>query len=286
MSIELSNVLVTQFAEEVKHKFQDESMLRDTVRIKDAKNAKTVKFPVMGKGLAQERSNFQTPLPVMNVTHSHATATVTNWTASELTDIFLENQVNFDEQQELVQAISMALGRRLDQIIIDSLVAAGVSNTVTANIGGNNTNMNLAKLQEIARLLDANGVPSEMRTLALHPNNLHKMLGENKITSADYAAIKALVQGDLGSFYGFDFKKIATRDEGGLPMADSDDRKLYAWHKQAVGLAMNMEPTIRIDYDETYGAHRVTGFLAAGATVIDETGVVEILADDDANPSA
>jgi hypothetical protein len=38
-----------------------------------------------------------------------------------------------------------------------------------------------------------------------------------------------------------------------------------------------MDVDVRIDWDEQYGAHRVTGFLSAGAGIIDATGAVKIM---------
>lgn len=275
MSVNLTNVQATQFAEEVKHQFQEKGTLRDTVRLRDAKGAKTVQFNLMGRGQAAERSTIHTEIPVMGISHTPITVDVTNYTAAELTDIFLGNQVPFDEKMELVDTIAGALSRRLDQVVIDAMDAFTATKTVANDVSGAASNMTVAAIREAAKLLDEDGVPDDERTLVISPSGLHSLLESTEASSIDFNNVKALVRGDLETFYGFRIKKIGNRAEGGLPLATSD-RTSFAYHKSAVGLAVNMEPNIRIDWDEQYGAHRVTGFLSAGAGVIDGAGLVDI----------
>lgn len=275
MSVELSNVLATQFVQEVKHKFQSSGTLRDTVRMRDALGAKTVQFNLMGRGKAAERGAIHTPIPVMNVSHDPITVSVKDYTASELTDLFKGNQVQFDEKAELVSTITSAMGRRLDQIIIDALDGASLAKSIAKNVSGADANLTISAIRKAAELLDNDGVPDSERTLVITPSGLHKLLEDNQASSADFNSVKALVKGDLDSFYGFNIRKIGTRDEGGLPLSGSD-RTCFAYHRSAIGLAMNTDVNVRIDWDEQFGAHRVTGFLSAGAGVIDATGAVQI----------
>lgn len=275
MSVNLPNVVATQFAEEVKHKFQEKGSLRDTVRLRDARGAKSVQFNLMGRGQAAERTTIHTEIPVMGISHTPITVDVKNYTAAELTDIFLNNQVPFDEKMELVETISGALSRRLDQVIIDAMDAFAATKTVANNISGAISDMTVDAIREAAKLLDQDGVPDGERTLVMSPSGLHSLLESTEASSIDFNNVKALVRGDLDTFYGFNIRKIGNREEGGLPLVTTD-RTSFAYHKSAVGLAVNMEPNIRVDWDEQYGAHRVTGFLSAGAGVIDGAGLVDI----------
>ena len=275
MSVNLPNVLATQFAEEVKHKFQEKGTLRDTVRLRNARGAKTVQFNLMGRGQAAERASIHTEIAVMGISHTPITVDVKNYTAADLTDVFLNNQVPFDEKMELVETISGAMSRRLDQIIIDAMAGFAATKVVPNNISGVASDMTVDAIREAAKFLDQDGVPDGERTLVLSPSGLHSLLESTEASSIDFNNVKALVRGDLDTFYGFNIRKIGNREEGGLPLATSD-RTSFAYHKSAVGLAVNMEPNIRVDWDEQYGAHRVTGFLSAGAGVIDGAGLVDI----------
>lgn len=275
MSTNLSNVVATQFVEEVKHRFQEKGVLRESVRMRNAQNAKTIQFNLMGRGIATERTSIHTEIPVMGISHDPVTVSVKNYTAAELTDVFLGNQVKFDEKMELVETISGALGRRLDQVVLDAMAAYGTTKTVANDVSGIASNLSVDAIREAAKLMDEDGVPDGDRTLVVSPSGVHSLLESTEASSIDFNNVKALVRGDLNTFYGFNIKKIGNRDEGGLPLA-LNERTSFAYHKSAVGLALNMEPTIRIDWDEQYGAHRVTGFLSAGAGVLDSNGFVSI----------
>jgi hypothetical protein len=72
----------------------------------------------MGKGLANQKAS-QADVTPMDISHARQTATLQNWNAPEYTDIFDQAEVNFDE--ELAQTIAKAIGRREDQLIIDTL---------------------------------------------------------------------------------------------------------------------------------------------------------------------
>lgn len=275
MSVNLTNVQATQFAAEVKHKFQEKGSLRETVRQREARGAKTVQFNLMGRGQAAERTTIHTEIPVMGISHTPVTVDVKNYTAAELTDIFLNNQVPFDERLELIDTISGALSRRLDQVIIDAMGGFSATKTVANDVSGVVSDMTVDAIRAAAKFLDEDGVPDGDRTLVISPSGLHSLLESTEASSIDFNNVKALVRGDLDTFYGFQIKKIGTREEGGLPLL-TGTRTSFAYHKSAIGLAVNMEPNIRVDWDEQYGAHRVTGFLSAGAGVIDGAGLVDI----------
>ena len=105
------------------------------------------------------------------------------------------------------------------------------------------------------------------------------MLSTTEITSSDYASVKALVHGDLDTFLGFEFHMIEARAEGGLPVA-TNDRTCYAWHKDALGLAVSIEPMVEVNYLPEYVSYLANGMLDLGAVTIDVEGVVDIHIDE------
>lgn len=278
MSINLSNVLVKKFEAEAIQAFQDSGKLRNMVRIRDSKGANQVQFQVLGAVVTQERTSIQTPIPLADATHTPATATVKNFTVSEMTDIFLGNQVGFSERQELVTSIGISMGRRIDQVIIDTLNAATLSKTVPDNISGVSDNLNVAMFAEAAKLLGSD-VPDVDRFLLAHDSGYYHFLQEDDVKTFDTNDRKVQVRGAINDYFGFGITKIGDRAEGGLTLA-TNARTMFAWQKSAIGLAMNMEPRISVDWDQAFGAHRVTGFLSLGAVVIQESGVVKITTDE------
>jgi len=233
MAISISNAFVTLFDTEVKQAYQADAVLRNTVRLRTGVTASTHKFPKIGSGVAQVRVP-QTDVTPLNVTYSQATVTLTDYIAAEYSDIFNQAKVNFDERQELVQVVAKAIGRRSDQMIIDALSGSGTSLTVANSIGGATTNMNMAKLREAQRLMNANNVPMEERYIVMHASQLSNLLSETQVTSSDFNSVKALVQGEINTFMGFTFNVIGDRTEGGLSGVPSTltTRWLSVWLKQ------------------------------------------------------
>ena len=276
MSVSLSNAFVTLFDAEVKQAYQGKAQLVGAVRARRGVEGSTVKFPKVGRGVATPRIS-QTDVTPLNVGFSSVTLTLQDWNAAEYSDIFSQAKVNFDERQELVQVVAAAMGRRQDQLILDALAGSSTSLTVSNDIGGSDTNLNVAKLREAKRLLDKGNVPFDGRHIIVHANGISSLLSETAVTSSDFNTVKALVQGDINTFLGFSFITIGDRSEGGLTGGGSGvDRNVYAWHKSAVGMAEGMGIRSEINYIPEKTSWLVASMLSAGATAIDAGGIVSI----------
>jgi hypothetical protein len=275
MAVSISNAFVTLFDSEVKQAYQGQRLLAGVTRERAGVEGSTVKFPKIGKGSATIRVP-QTDVTPLNVSYSQVTATMEDYIAAEYSDIFNQQKVNFNERQELVQVVSGAIARRMDQIVLDALDASSTSLTVANSIGGSTTNLNIEKLREAKKLLDGKNVPMEGRSILIHANSLSALLGETEVTSADFNTVRALVTGDINTFMGFRFITFGDRDEGGLPVDGSDDRTLYAFHRDALGLGIGMNQTSRVDYIAEKTSFLVASMFSAGAVAIDDEGIVKI----------
>ena len=281
MSVSLSNAFVTLFDAEVKQAYQGKAMLVAAVRQRRGVEGSTVKFPKVGRGVATTRVT-QTDVTPMNVGFSTVTCTLSDYNAAENSDVFSQQKVNFDERSELVQVVGNAIGRRQDQLILDALIAASGTGTVANSIGGSNTNMNISKLREAAKILNTKNVPSEGRNIIIHANSLASMLEQTSVTSSDFNSVKALVQGEINQFMGFTFHVLGDRTEGGLPIDASSDRTLFAFHKDAIGYAEGIAPKTEINYIPEKTSYLVNALFSAGAIAIDVEGIVKITARDTA----
>lgn len=281
MSVNISDVLVKKFENEAIMAFQETgSSLRDTVKVRDAKGANQVQFQVYGQVMANERGAVHTPIPVQDPSLTPATATVKNYAPSIMTDIFLNNQVGFDARQEAVQGIVAAMNRRLDEIVIGALDSA-----TGKTVASGSDNLNVGHFASSARELGS-AVPDADRHFLCHDNGFYHFVQESDVASGDYNPYQSLVNGSVPQYLGFNIRKIGDRDSvtlgdgaGGLALA-TNDRTNYAWQKDSIGLAMNMQPKVMIDWDPAYGAHRVTGYMSAGAVLIQDAGVVTITTDE------
>ena len=273
MAQNVTTAFVTLFESEVKQAYQAQAMLRGTCRTRTGVQGNTVKFPKIGKGVATPRIP-QTDVTPLNVTYSQVTANMSDYIASEYSDIFHQSHINFDERRELVEVVSKAIARRMDQIVIDALNASSGASTVATTVGGASSNMNIDKLRATAKAMNEKNVPSEGRFLLMHASQLDALLGETETTSSDFASVKALVRGEINSFMGFNILTMGDRDEGGIPKPST--RTCFAWHKDSLGYAESMAQKSEINYVPEKTSFLVSSMFSAGAVAIDDEGIVKI----------
>lgn len=281
MSVNLSTAAVKLFEKEAIQAFQEGgSSLRNAVRVKDAKGAKQVQFNVYGEVIANERGAVHTPLATQDPSISVPTATVKNYAPSVMTDIFLNNQVGFDARQEAIEGIVNAMNRRIDELIIEALDSA-TGKTVASGAD----NLNVSHFANAAKELGS-AVPDTDRHFLCHDNGFYHFIQEAAVATMDSNFTKPLADGRQPNYLGFSLHKIGDRDSiavgdglGGLALS-GNNRTNYAWQKNSIGLAMNMMPTIKVDWSPDYGAHRITGYLSAGSVLIQDDGVVTVTTDE------
>ena len=275
MSKYLSSVAVTEFDSMVKHAYQSAGKLRGAVTLRSGVVGDTYKFRKMGKGLANQKAS-QADVTPMDISHSLVTCTLENWNAPEYTDIFDAAEVNFDEKSELASVIANALGRREDQLVIDALNAATSTHTaITATSG-----FDVATIRAAGAALDGVGAPMEGRYIAFNKTQKQQLLGTTQATSSDYMNVKALVSGDIDTFYGFKFILVDDRVEGGLPGGGTATADAFAFHRDSLGMAVGIDPKTEINYIAQKTSWLVNGVLKAGACVRDVDGFVKLISDD------
>lgn len=273
MSKFLPDAAIASFDSDVKLAYQTGSKLRRTVRVKNNVVGSTHRFPKMGKGAATRRTS-QSEVQLMNITHANATATLTDWNAPELTDLFDDLKNNFSELQELAVTAAQAMGRRQDQLILDAIDAGSTTLTVAKTVGST-TALDTAKVRRAKFELDNQGVPGGDRTLTISARGLDQLLGDSDATTFDKNAIKVLFDGEIMHWVGFDFIMLETRSEGGLPISSSD-RTSYAYHRTSTGLAVGKDMASSVDWIPIRTSWLSNVLFSAGAVAIDALGIVEI----------
>lgn len=273
MARQVSTIAEAMFDAEIKHAFSDVSKgLRNTVRVKTGVIGSTYKFPLMNNGMAHERVKYTDVTP-MNVGYAQNTATLTDWTAAEYSDIFDNATIKADEIKELAVEVSNAITRRLEQIIIDAQTGAGYVKANT-DIAHGSAGLTIAKVLKAKKALDKNGVPSTERFFVCGAAQINDdLLATTQVTSGDYNSVKALVNGEINTFLGFTWKMIGDRNEGGLPLA-TNVRTCIAYHKASTGLAIGLEKSTSIDWIPEKRSWLAAADLKAGAVVIDPKGII------------
>lgn len=276
MSKLLTANAVSSFDARVKAAYQAMGKLRPYVRLATGIIGSTHRFTRIGKGVATRRVS-QTDVVPMNIAYGNTTATLEDWNAPEYTDIFDMPKVNWNERELLAETIAGAIGRREDQIIIDALDASSTPLVVDTDIGGADSGLNTAKFRRARRLLNDKSVPKGAgeRVALVSGEGIEQMLGTTEVTSSDFAAVKALVDGEVNHWLGFDIVEMDDRDEGGLPVA-AGVRTNFFYHKQAVGLAVGINFRTEVNYIPHKTSWLANGIFSAGGTYIDADGIVEV----------
>lgn len=276
MSTTASVNFKTEFDPLVKQAYQGESLLMGKVRTRTNVNAKTYSFPVLGKGIASLRIPQSDVVP-MNVTHTAKTVTLVDWDASDYSAVEDLDKLAFDEKRELVMSAAKAIGRRADQIIVDAMAASAFATQVATTVGGTNTSLNIEKILRAKKLMDANGVPQTDRVMLINAAALENALRETEIGSSDFNVTKALAAGEIKKYAGFEFIVMEDRaNEGGIPIS-STTRNCFAFHKEAVGMAMTGGVRSAVDYIPEKKSWLMTSAITAGAVTIDTDGVIDVL---------
>lgn len=269
-----SAVFIDSFDSEVKVAYQAIASLRSAVRVKTGVIGSTHRFPKAGKGVATQH-NRGNDVVAMNAGRSKVTVTLEDWDAFDYEDMLDINKLNFDDKKIIADNTVKAIGRREDQLIMDALDAGS-----TQTVGDGSALFSLTLVQSAASTLDTNNVPGEDRCIVYTAKQKSQFLSSTTVTSADFNTVKALVQGDIDTFYGFKFITIGTRTEGGLNRPTGVEQDAYAFHKQAVGLAIGKEMTTMVDWIPQKTAWQIGCVYSAGAITIDAEGIVTIHTDD------
>ena len=280
MSLSLTNVQQAEFDELVKIEYRARGfMLRDCVRMRSDIIGNTCQFRKVGQVIAQPTA-YQATINMQDPGFSAATATLQKYCAGTGVDTIQELTVNFDSKRELAMVVSMAIGRRNDQIILDAFDANPGS-----SIANGGTNMSYDKLREVLQFFEANAVPVSERYLAMSGNNLRALLDDDHITSRFYTSNDLVESGQANykDLLGMNIRIIPDLTEGGLPKS-GNICSCFAWHKMSTGMAVGQDMRVEVNYLPRETTWFVNGLFFAGATVIDNRGVFKIDCDESVNP--
>ena len=279
MSVNLPNVAITDFASDVHAEFQSRGFkTRDAIRIRNNVVGETVQFPKSGEGLAQQKA-IQADVVPMNVTYTPITVNLQDWHASDYSDIFAQQEVNFDEKMELVRTSAMSIGRRMDQMTIDALDASGTVNTIVN--GG--TNFTYAKVRDAISQLHQNNAGDNGIYALISAEAEKKLLDEEKLTSSDFVNSRVIENGGLSGLKlaGVNWRVLGNMTEGGLTKV-GNIRSCYMWDKMSVGMGIGIDFRTEINYVPEKLSYLVSSLFKANAVAIDATGIVKVDIDETA----
>ena len=282
MSVEITTAFVEQYKSNVFHLAQQKgSRLRDAVRTETV-TGKSHFFERIGSVAAQKRTSRHSDTPRMDTPHSRRKVTMDDYDWADLIDNEDKVRMLISPQSEYAMAGAWAMGRAMDDAIISAATGnafGGVSGGTTValpaaqKIAHGSAGLTLEKLIEAKEILDANDVdPDEARYCIVTSKQMSNLLNITKVTSADYASVKSLVQGQIDTYLGFKFLRTER-----LGLDSNSDRQVLAFTQSGIGLAVGQDVNTRISEraDKNY-ATQVFLSMTIGATRVEDEKVVEI----------
>lgn len=274
MSTSVETSFTRSFQTEVHAAYQRMgSKLRNTVRSKNNIKGSTTVFQTVGKGTATTKARHG-KVPVMNVDHGTVECTLYDYYAGDWIDKLDELKENHGERAVVANAGAYALGRKTDELIIDALATA--SQTVGDYSTGLTKNLVLGAFETMNR----QDVPDDgLRFGVVGPHQWNELLNLEEFSDSDY------VGDQFPWLKGTESRKwlgIVWVMHTGLPLANTDDRDVFLYHKTAVGHAIGQDVKTDVTWHGDRAAFFANNMMSQGAVLIDPTGIVKIRCDDDA----
>ena len=286
----MSNQITTSFVEQYSSNVtmlsqQMGSKLRGSVDVETI-NGKNAFFDQVGVTAAQLRTSRHGDTPQIDTPHSRRRLSLSDYEWADLVDDTDKVRMLVDPTSSYAKAAAAAMNRSLDDVIIDALNASastgvagatGVPLPSTQKFATSNQSdgLTVAKLLGAKKNLDLNDVdPSLKRYIVCSPQQIADLLAITSVTSSDFNTVKALAQGDVSSFLGFEFI-VSNRLK--LDATNTDDRLIFAYTEDAIklGIGSDIKANITERADKSYST-QVYYAMSLGAVRMEEKAVFQI----------
>ena len=284
MSNQITTAFVQQYSNNVQMLSQQKgSLLRSAVDVETVVG-KNAFFDQVGSALAVKRTTRHADTPQMDTPHARRRVSLVDYEYADLIDNQDKIRTLIDPTSSYASAAAFALGRAQDDEIIAALSGTaftGETGSTPQALPGSQAitesgtaGLTIAKLRSAKEILDAASVdPSIARYIAVSPKQITDLLGTTEVTSSDFNSVKALANGEVNSFLGFNFI-VSNR----LTSASSK-RLCLVWAMDGCKMAIGQDLMTRIDERADKGyAHQVYVCQSIGATRMEESKVVTIQA--------
>ena len=271
MATQISTAFIKQFEAEVHMAYQRMgSKLRNTVRQSNNVVGNQARFQKVGKGAASTKSRHG-QVNTMEVAHSTVDVTLADFYAADYVDTLDELKTNIDERQVLATSAAAALGRKMDQLIIDVLDGG----TNAANIAHGSAGLTLAKALTVYETFGEADVPDDgQRYFVVSPAGWADLLQLDQFSRAEYVG-----EADLPFAGGMTAKRwlgFTIFTHSGLTLATAD-RDCHAYHASALGLATGSDVRTEINYVPEKVSNLITSYFSAGSVEIDGDGMIQCI---------
>ena len=306
MSQFVTEHMVKQFSSNVWHLAQQKgSRLRGLVRT-ETLNGEAGFFDHYGPVEAQEKIGRHSDTTYQETPHGRRRVTMNDYFWADLVDKEDKLRLIHDPESQYAKAAMMAMGRKIDDIIIASAlgtsyagkeggtaVAIPNSQKIAAFDGAASAGLNVRTLRAIKKKFSQSEIDMEPLYIICEAEQIDNLLNETEITSNDFNVVKALVRGEVDSFMGFTFVRlerlpvttanisfdIANGSVGaGAGTVAAGARRIIAMAGSGVMLALGSDVKGRVDeLPQKHYAKQVYASMSMGGTRLEESKVIEVL---------
>jgi hypothetical protein len=282
MSSQITTAFVQQYSNNVQMLSQQKgSLLRNAV---DSETivGKNAFFEQVGQATAQKRVSRHSDTPQIDTPHQRRRVSMVDYEYADLIDKQDQIRTLIDPTSSYAQAAAFALGRAMDDEIISAVSGTAFSGETGSTsvvlpsaqkiTESGTAGLTIDKLREAKEKFDSASVdPSIPRYIVVGPKQISDLLGTTQVTSSDFNTVKALANGEINSFLGFNF---ITSNR--LSIASSK-RLCLAFAMDGIKLALGQDIMTRIDERSDKGyATQVYVCMTMGATRMEEEKVVTV----------
>ena len=286
MSINITTSFVEQYSSNVNLLSQQMgSKLRGSVD-EESIVGKNAFFEQIGSTAAVLRTSRHGDTPQIDTPHSRRRVSLSDYEWADLIDDQDKVRALVDPTSAYAKNAAAAMNRAMDDVIITAFnasastgVAGGTSTALPSTqkfaTSNQSDGLTIAKLLSAKKILDNNDIdPSRKRFIVCGPQQVADLLAVTQVTSSDFNTVKALAQGDVNSFLGFEFI-MSTRLN--FDATNTDDRLIFAYTEDAIKLAIGSDIKAQISEraDKSYST-QVYYAMSLGAVRMEEKAVVQI----------
>ncbi len=264
-------------------------------------------FDYYGPVVAQQKVGRHSDTTYQETEHGRRRVTMNDYFWADLVDKEDKLRLIHDPESQYAKAAMMAMGRKMDDIIIEAALGTGYSGKegatpvampnsqkIGAFDGSAASGLNVRTLRAIKKKFHQNEVDMEPLYIVCQAEQIDNLLGETEITSQDYNTVRALVNGEVDTFMGFKFIRLerlnqtaaaitnfdaATGEIGsGSDTIVSGSRRCFAMAGSGLLLALGADVKGRIDeLPQKHYSKQVYASMSMGATRLEESKIVEII---------
>jgi len=296
MSINITTAFVEQYRNNIELLVQQlASRLRGNVS-EETVTGKSAFFEQVGVVEAQDVVSRHSDSPLANTPHARRRVTLVTKEIGDLVDDEDKVRMLIDPTSSYARVQAAALGRAIDSAIITAATGSadtGVDGSTSTALptaskvavdyvesgSAANSGLTVAKLRQARQqLAEQEAITQGQKVcIVVAAQQVHDLLTDEEVTSSDYNTVKALVNGEINTYMGFDF----VRTELTALNTSTDVRTCFAFTDDGLMLAIGRNPTVEIARrpDKRFSTY-VYSAMDIGATRMQEEKVVQILCDE------